>query len=105
MRSKTVGYIPSEQEKKKRYSLDFRPERVKGMMVKGMHMYRLLLDGGNDSGCYIPEGSSMSKAVDYALYWMRKKMIWSAILEASNVSDGKVTDTVSLMMVDNRKKA
>lgn len=104
MKSKTVGYAPSEQEKRACRHLNFRPERTNGPMVRGMHMYRLLLDGGNDSGCYIPEGNSISRALDYALYWMRQKLIWTAILEVSNIHNEKVTEMVSIVMIDNRKK-
>ena len=104
MKSKIIHYRPKPEDKRAAQKLDFRPDRVAYGTHRGMHYYRLLLDGGNDSGCYIPDGMSIAKAVDYAAYWMRKKLIWSATLEVSNPEKERVTDLVSLLMIDNREK-
>lgn len=104
MKSKFIHYHPEPEERRNARRLDFKPDRVPYGTHRGMHYYRLLLDGGNDSGCYIPDGTSIAKAVDYAAYWMRKKLIWSATLEVSNPERERVTDLVPLLMIDNREK-
>lgn len=103
MRSKREDYLPAAGNRKGRGHLSFKPD-VPGGCLGCAHSYRLLLDGGNDSGCYIPDGESVAKAVEYAFFWMRQKLIWTAMLEVSNASTGRVTDTVALTLADNRKK-